>query len=106
MTRYLIRRLIQAVPTLFGVTIISFLLMLATPGDPIAMVTFNPNSSAEATAKLRRQLGLDQPPLIQYVYWLIGNDWMKIDVDGDGVGDVNGTRRGLLRGDMGQSIAT
>jgi peptide/nickel transport system permease protein len=53
---------------------------------------------------LKRQLGLDQPPLVQYVYWLIGNDWVRIDVDGDGEGDVNGTRKGILRGDLGQSI--
>jgi len=104
MNRYLARRLLQAIPTLFGITLITFLLMLATPGDPITTITFNPNSSPEATAQLRRQLGLDQPPLVQYLYWLIGNDWVNIDVDGDGVGDVQGARRGFLRGDLGQSI--
>lgn len=106
MTKFLLRRLVQAVPTLLGITIISFLLMLATPGDPITLITFNPNSNPEATAKLRRQLGLDQPPLVQYTYWLIGNDWVHIDVDGDGKGDVYGTRRGILRGDLGQSIGS
>jgi peptide/nickel transport system permease protein len=105
MSTYLVRRLLQAIPTIFGITAISFLLMLATPGDPITLITFNPNATPEATAKLKRQLGLDQPPLVQYLYWLIGNDWVKIDVDGDGVGDVNGTRRGVIRGDLGQSIA-
>ncbi|MBX3080225.1 MAG: ABC transporter permease [Anaerolineae bacterium] len=104
MSTYLVRRLLQAIPTIFGITAISFLLMLATPGDPITLITFNPNSTPEATAILRRQLGLDQPPLVQYLYWLVGNDWVKIDVDGDGVGDVYGTRRGVLRGDLGQSI--
>jgi peptide/nickel transport system permease protein len=104
MSTFLLRRLLQAVPTLFGITLISFLLMLATPGDPITTITFNPNSSPEATAQLRRQLGLDQPPLAQYFYWLVGNDWTRIDVDGDGAGDVQGVRRGILRGDLGQSI--
>lgn len=104
MNRYLVRRLLQAIPTLFGITLITFLLMLATPGDPITTITFNPNSSPEATAQLRRQLGLDQPPLVQYFYWLVGNDWVSIDVDGDGQGDVQGARRGFLRGDLGQSI--
>ncbi len=104
MNRYLTRRLLQAIPTLFGITLITFLLMLATPGDPITTITFNPNSSPEATAQLRRQLGLDQPPLVQYLYWLIGNDWVNIDVDGDGDGDVQGTRLGFLRGDLGKSI--
>lgn len=105
MNRFLVRRLIQAIPTLFGISILSFMLMLATPGDPITTITFNPSSKPEATAILRRQLGLDQPPLIQYAYWLIGNDWRQIDVDGDGVGDIQGTRHGVLRGDFGQSIA-
>ncbi len=104
MRTYIIRRLVQAIPTLFGITIISFLLMLAAPGDPVTLITFNPTSTPEGTAQLRRQLGLDQPPLVQYLYWLIGNDWVKIDVDGDGVGDVYGTRHGFLRGDLGQSL--
>ncbi len=81
------------------------MLMLATPGDPITTITFNPSSKPEATAILRRQLGLDQPPLVQYAYWLIGNDWRQIDIDGDGIGDIQGARHGVLRGDFGQSIA-
>lgn len=105
MNTFLVRRLFQAIPTLFGISILSFMLMLLTPGDPITTITFNPSSKPEATAMLRRQLGLDQPPLVQYVYWLIGNDWRQIDVNGDGVGDIQGTRQGVLRGDFGQSIA-
>lgn len=105
MNTFLVRRLLQAIPTLFGISLLSFMLMLATPGDPITTITFNPNSSAESTMILRRQLGLDQPPLMQYIYWLVGNDWRMIDIDGDGVGDVQGTRQGVLRGDLGQSIA-
>lgn len=104
MTRYLLRRFLQAIPTLLGITLISFLLMLLTPGDPITLITFNPNSSPEATAILRRQLGLDQPPLTQYIYWLVGNDWVQTDIKGDGV-LTYGTRRGILRGDFGQSIS-
>lgn len=105
MNRFIVRRLLQAIPTLFGITVISFLLMLKTPGDPITLITFRPNADPEATAILRRQLGLDKPPLVQYLYWLVGNDWVKIDVDGDGEGDIRGTRKGLLRGDLGYSIA-
>jgi peptide/nickel transport system permease protein len=79
--------------------------MLATPGDPIARITFlMPNMTPTEEARLRRQLGLDQPPLVQYVFWLVGNDWTTIDVDADGSGDLNGIRRGVLRADMGNSI--
>jgi len=104
MNAFLLRRLAQAIPTLFGISLLSFMLMLATPGDPITTITFRPSNDPGAAQTLRRQLGLDQPPLVQYVYWLIGNDWTMIDVDGDGEGDVYGTRRGVLRGDFGQSI--
>jgi peptide/nickel transport system permease protein len=104
MESYILRRLLQAVPTLFGITLISFLLMQAAPGDPIGLVMFNPSATPEAAQMLRRQLGLDQPPLLQYVYWLVGNDWMKVDLNGDGTPDSYGTRRGFLRGDLGQSI--
>jgi peptide/nickel transport system permease protein len=104
MGSFILRRLLQGIPTFFGVTAISFLLMLSAPGDPIDLITFSPNSDPEAVASLRRQLGLDQPPLTQYVYWLIGNDWAQIDLDGDGEGDRYGERRGLLRGDLGQSL--
>ena len=104
MIKYFVRRLLQAIPTFFGVTILSFLIMLSAPGDPIAMITFSPNPSPEAIASQRRQLGLDKPPLLQYLYWLIGNDWTQIDIDGDGEGDKRGERLGFLRGDLGQSI--
>ncbi|MBK8023314.1 MAG: ABC transporter permease [Chloroflexi bacterium] len=104
MTKFIVRRLLQAVPTLFGITVITFFLMQAAPGDPVSMLTFNPEATAEGTARLRRQLGLDDPPLVQYLYWLVGNDWTQIDVDGDGVGDIQGVRKGLRRGDLGNSL--
>ncbi len=79
--------------------------MLSAPGDPIDLITFNPTrTDPAATESLRRKLGLDQPPLMQYVYWLIGNDWAQFDVNGDGVPDTYGERKGLLRGDLGDSL--
>lgn len=104
MSTYVFRRFVQGIPTFFGITILSFLLMLAAPGDPVSMIMFVPNTTPEAVATMRRQLGLDQPPLTQYVYWLVGNDWAQVDSDGDGVGDSYGVRYGLLRGDLGQSL--
>lgn len=104
MFKYLQRRVIQAIPTFFGVTILSYLVILTAPGDPVAMITFSPRSDKATIDLMRRQLGLDQPPLLQYVYWLAGNDWTTIDIDGDGVGETPGERRGILRGDFGNSI--
>ena len=54
--------------------------------------------------RLTRQLGLDQPGYMQYLYWLVGNDWRQIDFDGDGVPHTTGTSRGILRGDFGMSL--
>jgi peptide/nickel transport system permease protein len=104
MSKYLLRRAIQSIPTFFGVTLIAFLLMLLAPGDPVALITFAPNRDPEAVEIMRRELGLDQPPLTQYLYWLLGNDWAQLDINGDGVADTYGERRGLLRGDLGMSI--
>lgn len=104
MYRLVLRRLIAVIPTLFGITTISFLLIMAAPGDPVSRLAFTPNATPEGLDQQRRLLGLDQPPLMQYIYWLIGNDFTWIDVNNDGTPDVEGTRRGLLRGDLGQSI--
>ncbi len=105
MSTYIFRRLLQGIPTFFGVTIIAFLVMHYAPGDPIELITFNPTrADSAATETLRRKLGLDQPPLVQYIYWLVGNDWARVDSDGDGEVDSYGERRGLLRGDLGQSL--
>lgn len=104
MGRYFLRRLLQAIPTFLGVTIISFLLVITSPGDPISLMTFSPNQDPEAVESIRRSLGLDRPPLEQYAYWLVGNDFVELDLDGDGIKESNGQRQGLLRGDLGQSI--
>src|SRR5215475_7593718 len=71
MTRYIIRRLLQAIPTLFGITIISFLLISAVPGGAAAaFVGGNQRlSPSQKTAEIHR-LGLDQPVYIQYFSWL------------------------------------
>ena len=105
MTQYILRRLAQAIPTFLGITLLAFVMMLVAPGDPISIITFNPSSSdTESADRIRRQLGLDQPIHMQYIYWLIGNDWTQYDSDGDGTNDSPGIRRGLLRGDLGESI--
>jgi peptide/nickel transport system permease protein len=105
MSRYISRRLLQAVPTFLGITLFAFLVMLFAPGDPVSLITFNPRSADTETAeRMRRQLGLDKPPVLQYVYWLFGNDWTTYDANGDGIDDSPGERRGFLRGDLGNSL--
>lgn len=105
MTNYILRRLGQAIPQLFIISIILFTLMQAF-GDPVATLGARTPPKPEDKERLRRMLGLDQPPYIQYLTWLVGNDWQKIDMDGDGVPETYGQRHGVLRGDWGNSLVT
>ena len=105
MSTYIIRRILQAIPLLLLISFVLFVLM-QTAGDPLATMGGRVPPRAEDRERLRRQFGLDQPIFTQYVYWLIGNDWTKIDIDGDGEAETPGTRQGVLRGDFGTSIVT
>ncbi|MDL1897668.1 ABC transporter permease, partial [Anaerolineae bacterium CFX7] len=106
MGRYIIRRLLQAIPLLFLISIIVFVLIM-NMGDPlVSFAGRNGQVKGKDRERLIRQLGLDQPLYMQYIVWLIGNDWMKIDVNGDGTPDTPGERRGVLRGDLGTSVVT
>ncbi len=71
MTKFIIRRLMLAIPTLIGITLLSFALQRAAPGDPVRVMTFAaPDISPEEITQLRHQLGLDQPLPMQYLVWL------------------------------------
>ena len=104
MTRYIIRRLLQAIPLLFFISLILFILMRST-GDPVATMGGRRVLRPDDRARLSRQLGLDKPLHMQYVYWLVGNDWTSLDVDGDGIAETPGDRKGVLRGELGDSLA-
>lgn len=69
MLRITVRRLLQAIPILLGVTVIIFLLMNVLPGDPTAAFVTE-DASPEAKEQIRRQLGLDKPLPLRYVNWL------------------------------------
>ncbi len=100
MTRYLMRRLLQAIPTFLGITLITFVVIKLAPGDPVMQMTFDPSIKPETREKLRRGLGLDKPIIVQYIIWLTGNDWMQsfgMEVEERFV------TRGVLRLDFGKS---
>jgi peptide/nickel transport system permease protein len=103
MTKYVVRRLLQAIPLLILISIVLFYLTNAM-GDPIASFGGRRRVRSKDRERLTRVLGLDKPVYVQYLIWLVGNDWMDIDVDGDGIADQKGTRKGVLRGDFGDSF--
>lgn len=83
MREYLLRRLLLLIPTVLGVTLVVFVMMRFIPGDPVTNMMGEMYSEEDAR-QLRRELGLDQPLVVQYVKWLLL----------------------LLRGDWGRSILT
>ena len=103
MTRYIIRRFLQAIPLLLIISLMIFVL-LNSSGDPIATMGGRRATRPEDRERLTRLLGLDQPITTQYLYWLIGNDWDLIDLDGDGTPETPGERLGVIRGDFGNSL--
>lgn len=105
MTKYVLRRLLQAIPLIFIISLMLFFLMRNT-GDPLATMGGRKAARPEDRARLTRALGFDKPLTVQYLYWLIGNDWTKIDYDGDGIAETQGNRKGVLRGDFGNSLVT
>lgn len=103
MGQYIVRRLLQAIPMLFLVSIVLFALVNIAPGGPLSAYSRTNRMPEEKKEAIKRSFGLDKPLLVQYIVWLAGNDWMKIDTDGDGIPDGYGTRKGILRGDFGFS---
>ena len=73
MQRYIAGRLLLLVPTLFGVSVIIFVIMRLLPGD-VALVALGGGQgvSEEQIAQYRRELGLDRPLVVQYVDWIWG----------------------------------
>jgi peptide/nickel transport system permease protein len=82
MTRYILRRLAQAIPVLLGITLFTFLMSHLTPGDPVVIYSMGKPLSEEREAQIRAQYGLDRPLWEQY------RDYMA----------------DLLRGDLGNGL--
>jgi len=66
---YALRRLLLAVPVLFGVSVLVFAVLHLAPGDPAAIM-LGAQSTKEDVERLRRDLGLDQPLVVQYLHWI------------------------------------
>src|SRR6201981_1667278 len=89
MGRYLLRRLLIAVPSLLGISVVLFVVLALAPGDPFGELASNPNVPPEVAAALRAKFGLDDPVALRYLRWLsamLHGDWgfsfvSRMDVD-------------------------
>ena len=89
MSRYLLRRLLIAIPSLLGISAVLFTVLALAPGDPFEELATNPNVPPEVRANLRAKFGLDDPIAIRYLRWLAAmaqGDWgfsfaSRINVD-------------------------
>jgi peptide/nickel transport system permease protein len=79
MQRYVLMRLVQAIPLLLVITLLVFGLTLLLPGGPLAQFASDPSMSASDLQQLRHDYGLDQPVPVRYLEWLGGmlhGDWV------------------------------
>lgn len=113
MGKYIVRRILQAIPLLIIVAVLVFLLLKAA-GDPFAYIAQDPRATERDRAVLRAKYGLDDPLPLQFVHWLIGDDWYTRNIEvtytrggettTEVIGSQQGVRKGVLRGDFGESI--
>ena len=89
MSQYVLRRLLIAIPSLLGISIVLFTVLALAPGDPFGDLATNPNVPPEVALALRAKFGLDDPIYLRYLHWLAAmaqGDWgfsfaSRINVD-------------------------
>jgi peptide/nickel transport system permease protein len=70
MNRYLIRRILTAIPTLLGISFVIFAVLSFAPNDPLSQFALNPSITPEVRENIRISLGLDQPWPLRDVKWI------------------------------------
>ncbi len=104
MGKYILRRLLAAIPLLIIIAVFIFFGLKLSGADPLAYLANDPRVRPADRILQAARLGLNEPIPNQFVYWLIGDDWHQRDINADGVPDEFGTQKGILRGDFGDSI--
>ena len=69
MIKYIIKKLILMIPVLIGLTVLIFMILHLSPGDPVDMIV-GPNATPEVYETVRRDLGLDKPLITQYLIFI------------------------------------
>lgn len=68
---YTYKRFVEAIPTLFGLSVLIFAITRVVPGDPVRLA-LGPKANQEQVRQLREQMGLDEPLWVQYINWITG----------------------------------
>jgi peptide/nickel transport system permease protein len=123
MTKFILRRVLQAIPVLFGITVVVYGILLAAPGGPQAKFANNPKFTDAMKEKFIKAWGLDQPVPIQYCRWMgicnpetegtfLGSlPTLEAFVGPSGLPNflptvLSGAENGVLHGDLGYSISS
>src|SRR5258706_11658929 len=78
MGKYIVWRLLIAIPSLLGISLVLFTVLALAPGDPFSELATNPNVPPEVAAALRTKFGLDDPIYLRYLHWItamLQGDW-------------------------------
>ena len=114
MTKFVIRRVFQAIPVLLGITVVVYAILLSAPGGPTAKFAQNPRITEAQRLEIVKAWGLDQPIPIQYCRWMGLCDKEQGGLAllrSNGVPNflpegLGGGTNGILHGDFGRSIET
>jgi len=88
-TRYIVRRLLIAIPSLLGISLVLYTILALAPGDPFGDLASNPAVPPAVAEALRQKFGLNDPIMLRYWHWLMAmlhGDWgfsfvSRVDVD-------------------------
>ena len=70
MGKYALKRLLIAIPTFLGITILVYIISCLAPGSPLEMILADPMATEADRIALEHQMGLDDPVIVQYLRWL------------------------------------
>jgi peptide/nickel transport system permease protein len=120
MTKYAIRRIIQAIPTFIGITFIAYLIMYLAPGSPATQLGFDPEMNQRQRRAMMEALGVNRPFHEQYLSWALGDApitllgvtiWQGREIPvfdrrGNQIDTRQGELLGVVRGDFGDSVVS
>lgn len=107
MIRYIIRRGLQSFALMFVTSLIAFTIYQQAPGGPLQFMDDDPGATGADVNRIERLYGVDRGPIVQYITWLLGEDWVPANDtwrSGRCLADASDCGRGVIRLDFGRSF--